>query len=163
VKEENWRWISSPRSTWKITIIWQRCTVFCRCLSAVNDHTLFVCLCWQLQCVVMTAWTTLLFYRWCLCLHTHTQTRLTPLFPGLPRWAGTRSVKPIWTLLEQETVSGSGISWAICKSAPHSRQTTTPATHYSVFNRPDALSAAQLTASKHCLCLSVSDVCVYVW
>jgi len=33
-------------------------------------------------------------------------------------------------LLEQETVSGSGISWAICKSAPHpvSRQITMPIT-----------------------------------
>jgi len=30
--------------------------------------------------------------------------------------------KPIWILLKQETVSGSGISWDICKSAPHSRQ-----------------------------------------
>ena len=47
----------------------------------------------------------------------HTHTRLTALFPGLPRWAGTRTVKPIWILLKQETVSGSGISWAICKSA----------------------------------------------
>jgi len=28
------------------------------------------------------------------------------LFPGLPRWAGTRKVKPIWILLKQETVSG---------------------------------------------------------
>ena len=28
-------------------------------------------------------------------------------------------------LLKQETVSGSGISWDICKSAPHSRQVTT--------------------------------------
>jgi len=36
-------------------------------------------------------------------------------------------------LLKQETVSGSGISWAICKSAPRSRQTTTPAPHHSVF------------------------------
>ena len=54
--------------------------------------------------------------------HTHTHTRLTALFPGLPGWAGIRKVKPIWTLLEQETVSGSGISWAICKSAPRSRQ-----------------------------------------
>ena len=35
---------------------------------------------------------------------------------------GTRKVKPIWILLKQETVSGSGISWAICKSAPRSRQ-----------------------------------------
>ena len=65
--------------------------------------------------------------------HTHTHTRLTALCPGLPRWAGTRKVKPIWILLEQETVSGSGISWAICKSAPCSRQITTPAPHYSVF------------------------------
>jgi len=50
---------------------------------------------------------------------------------------------------EQETVSGSGISWAICKSAPRSRQITTPAHHHSVFCRPDALPAAQPTASKH--------------
>jgi len=29
-------------------------------------------------------------------------------------------------------MSGSGISWAICKSAPRSRQITTPAPHHSV-------------------------------
>ena len=39
------------------------------------------------------------------------------LFPGLPGWASTRKVKSIWILLKQETVSGSGISWDICKSA----------------------------------------------
>ena len=76
-------------------------------------------------------------------------TCLTALFPGLPRWAGTRKVKPIWILLKQETVSGSGISSAICKSAPRSRQITTPAPHHSVFYRLDALPAAQPTASKH--------------
>ena len=38
------------------------------------------------------------------------------------RKAGTRKVKPIWILLEQETVSGSGISWAICKSTHRSRK-----------------------------------------
>ena len=54
-------------------------------------------------------------------------------FPGLPRWAGTRKVKPIWILLKQETVRGSGISWAICKSASRSRQITTPAPHHSNF------------------------------
>ena len=64
---------------------------------------------------------------------THTHTCLTALFPGLPRWAGARKVKPIWILLKQETVSGSGISWAICKSAPRSRQITTPAPYHSVF------------------------------
>ena len=36
-------------------------------------------------------------------------------------------------LLEQETVSGSGISWAICKSTPCSRQITMPTLHHSVF------------------------------
>jgi len=64
---------------------------------------------------------------------SHTHTRLTAFCPGLPGWAGTRKVKPIWILLEQETVSGSGISWAIGKSAPRSRQITAPAPHYSSF------------------------------
>ena len=64
---------------------------------------------------------------------SYTHTRLLALFPGLPRWAGTRKLKPVWILLKQETVSGSGISWAICKSAPRSRQITTPAPHCSVF------------------------------
>jgi len=65
--------------------------------------------------------------------HAHTHTRLTALFQGLPRCAGTRKVKLIWILLEQETASGSGISRAICKSTPRSRQTTMPAPHHSVF------------------------------
>ena len=46
-------------------------------------------------------------------------------------------------------VRGSGISWAICKSAHRSRQITTPAPHHSVFYRPDALPATQPTVSKH--------------
>ena len=79
----------------------------------------------------------------------HTHTRLMTLCLWLPRWAGTRNVKPIWILLKQETVSSSGINWAICKSASRSRQITTPAPHHSVFYRPDALPAAQPTASKH--------------
>ena len=46
-------------------------------------------------------------------------------------------------------MSGSGISWAICKSASRSRQITTPVPHHSVFYRPDALPAAQPTVPKH--------------
>ena len=61
--------------------------------------------------------------------HTHTLDALPALFPGLPG----EPVKPIWILLKQETVSGSGIRWATCKSAPRSRQITTPAPHHSVF------------------------------
>ena len=71
----------------------------------------------------------------CRCryrIHFVTHTFNGP-FPGLPRSAGTRKVKPIWILLEQETVSGSGISWAICKSAPRSRQITMSVLHHSKF------------------------------
>jgi len=62
-----------------------------------------------------------------ILLHTHTHTHISIISPsglclGLPGWAGTRKVKPIWILLKQLTVSGSGISWAICKSAPCPRQ-----------------------------------------
>ena len=55
------------------------------------------------------------------------------LCPGLPEWASSRKVKPIWILLKQETVSGSGIRWVICKSAPRSSQISTPAPHRSLF------------------------------
>ena len=81
--------------------------------------------------------------------HTHTHTRLTAPFPGLPGWAGTRKAKPIWILLKQEAVSGSGISLAICKSAPSCRRITTPAPDHSVFLQATALPATQPTASKH--------------
>jgi len=57
---------------------------------------------------------------------THVHTFNGPL--GLPGWAGTRKVKPIWILLKHETVSGSGISWnmQVCTSLQtdnHSRTT----------------------------------------
>ena len=87
----------------------------------------------------------------CSIVDTHTHTRLTALFPALPRWAGTRKVKPIWILLKQETVSGSDISWAICKSAPRSRQITMPAPHHTLFftGRMPFLPTNQPTVSKH--------------
>ena len=81
--------------------------------------------------------------------HTHTHTCLTALCPGLPRCTSTRKAKPIWTLLKQETVSGSGISWSICKSASCSRQITMPIPHHSSFFQAGCLPAAQPTASKH--------------
>jgi len=80
---------------------------------------------------------------WCVCVclcvcprvyfrnvSTHTPVQW-PFFRDYPGWAGTRKVKQIWILLKKKTVSGSGISWAICKSAPHSRLITTPAPHHS--------------------------------
>ena len=104
---------------------------------------------YSIQMMVKLLWTYPVMLSIFIFSHTHTHTRLMALCPGLPGWAGTRKVNPIWILLKQETVSGSGITWAICKSAPRSRQITMPAPHHSVFYRPDALPAAQPTASKH--------------
>jgi len=64
------------------------------------------------------------------CHRTHTLTTVLLLFWNLSgtTWVSryqkgkTRKVKTNLDLLEQEIVSGSGICWAICKSAPHPRQ-----------------------------------------
>ena len=56
-------------------------------------------------------------------LHTHTHPFNGP-FSGTTRVGQYQKGKTIWILLKQETVSGSGISWAICKSAPRSGQIT---------------------------------------
>jgi len=56
-------------------------------------------------------------------------------------WTASRTTWVSWyqkgktnlDLLGQKTVSGSGISWAICKSAFRHRQITMPASHHSVF------------------------------
>ena len=100
-------------------------------------------------------------FWWCLLCwhHTHTHNCLTALYPG---WPGTRKVKPIWILLKQETMSSSGISWAICKSAPRSRQIITPAPHHSVFYKPDALPAAK-TNSVRALKALLAPVGENVW
>jgi len=53
----------------------------------------------------------------------YAHTRLTAFCPGLPGWAGTIKVKPIWILLKQEAVSGSGVSWTIIMQVCTSLQT----------------------------------------
>ena len=95
-------------------------------------------------------------------MHTHTHP-FNGLFPGLPRWAGTRKVKPIWILLNQKTVSGSGINWATCKSALCSRQITMPAPHHSVFLQAGCPSCGPTNSIKalkatQSLLLSVSQM-----
>ena len=91
-----------------------------------------------------------LYMKWSVesALHTHTHPFNGP-FSRNTQVSRYQKGKTNLDLLKQETVSGSGISWAICKSASHSRQTTMPAPHRSVFYRPDALPATQPTASKH--------------
>ena len=65
-------------------------------------------------------------------LHTHTHPFNGPL-SGTTRVSRYQKGKPVWILLKQETVSGSGISWALCKPAPCYRQITMSATHHSIF------------------------------
>ena len=83
-------------------------------------------------------------------INTHTHTFNGPL-SGTTQVSRTRKVNQsgfYWSKRQWVAVA-SGISWAICKSASRSRQITMPAPHHSVFYRPDALPAAQPTASKH--------------
>ena len=81
--------------------------------------------------------------------HTHTHTHpFNGPFSGTTQASWYQKGKLIWILLKQETVSGSGVSWAICKSAPRSRQITTPAPHHSVFYRSDALPATRTNSVK---------------
>jgi len=98
------------------------------------------------------------YYTWYkLTSHytTNAHTRLTALFPGLPRRAGTRKVKPIWIFLKQEIVSGSGISWASLQTDNHAstlplsfftgrmpflppnqqRQSTEGISHYTIYTK----------------------------
>ena len=87
-------------------------------------------------------------------LHTHTTVLLLVWnMSGTTRVSRyqngkTRKVKTNLDLLEQEIVSGSGICWTICKSAPHPRQPRQHPTTQFLY-RLDALPAAQPTASKH--------------
>jgi len=79
--------------------------------------------------------------------HTHTHPFNGP-FSGTTRVSWYQKGKPIWIFLKQETVSGSGISWVICKSAPLFRQITMPAPHHSVFLQAECLSCCPTNSVK---------------
>ena len=64
--------------------------------------------------------------RW---INTHTHTHTHPFngpFSGTTQVSQCQKGKTNLDFTEAETVSGSGISWAICNSAPHSGQITMP-------------------------------------
>jgi len=74
----------------------------------------------------------------------HTQhTSLMSLCPGLPRWASTTKVKPIWILLKQWHQLG---HMQVCTSLQTDNHASTPPL---CLYSPDALPATQPTASKH--------------
>ena len=89
--------------------------------------------------------------------HTHT---FNGPFSGTTQVSRYEKGKPIWILLKQETVSGSGISWVICKSAPRSRQITMPAPHHSVFLQARCPSCHPTNSVK---ALKAAYHCAYFW
>jgi len=153
--------LGPPESTPQRDLNWFSCFTQIIVVTSRHTHTHrphYICSN-RPQCGLIVRLTDFWFTELSLCVEnavkptnqpfTHTHTFNGP-FSGNTRVSRYQKGKPIWILLKQETVSGSGISWAICKSAPHSREITTPAPHHSVFYRPDALPAAQPAASKHC-------------
>jgi len=72
--------------------------------------------------------------------HTHTHSTILLLFwnmSGTTRVSRYQKGKTNLDLLEQERVSGSGICWAIGKSAPHPRQPCQhPTTHFFTGRMP---------------------------
>jgi len=87
------------------------------------------------------------------CTHARTYACTTVLRPswilsGTTRVSRHQKGKTNLDLLEQEIVSGSGISWAICKSAPWPRHITTPASHHSVFLQAECPSCNPTNSGK---------------
>jgi len=76
--------------------------------------------------------------------HTHTHTHIYPFNGPLSRTTQVSRYQKGKTNLDftgaRDSESGSGTRWAICKSAPRTRQTTTPAPHRSVFLQAGCLS-----------------------
>ena len=88
----------------------------------------------------------------CTTINTHTRLHTHPFNGPFSRTTRVGRYQKGKTNLDFTEARDSEWQWhqlGLCKSAPHSRQITTPAAHHSVFYRPDALPAAQPTASKH--------------
>ena len=87
----------------------------------------------------------------CLQKHTHTHTHMHLMHSSLSRTTWISRYQKGKTNLDFTEARDSEWQWhqlgrmQVCNSV----QTTTPAPHHSVFYRPDALPAAQPTASKH--------------
>jgi len=89
---------------------------------------------------------------------THTHTHTPGPFSGTTQVSRYQKGKTNLDFVKQEIVSGTGISRAICKSASCWGQIAMPAPHHSSFYRPDALHAAQPTASKHWSLKSLNEL-----
>ena len=102
----------------------------------------------RLRISFYAGWLTEFHYQlWRTSYHTHTHThQFNGSLYGTTRVSQYQKSK---TNLDFTEARDSEWQWhPLGKSAPRSRQITMPAPHHSVFYRPDALPAAQATASK---------------
>jgi len=83
---------------------------------------------WSVECSLIVLYIVYIEVFVIQSYYTHTHPFDCPL-SGTTRVSWYQKGKTNLDLLKQETVSGSGISWVMCKSAPRSRQITTPASH----------------------------------
>ena len=89
--------------------------------------------------------------------HTHTHLRFMAFctLHFVLDYPGKTVPEPIWILLKQETVSGSGIRLAICKSAPCPSQITMAAPCHSVFLQAGCPSCRPTNSIKALKVLSI--------
>jgi len=123
--------------------LWQSLMVIWIFLLLIEDME-------QLSCCLIHTFNTLQV----LCSNTHTHTHpFNGPFSGTTWVSRYQKGKTNLDLLKQEMVSGSGVSWAICKSAPSSRQITMPAPHHSVFTcrMPFLLPNQQCKSTEGCV------------
>ena len=81
--------------------------------------------------------------------HTHTHTHTRAFNGPFSRTTQVSRYQRGITNLDFTEARDSGISWAICKSAPCSRQITTPAPHHTVFLQAGCPSCHPTNQSKH--------------
>ena len=154
---------------------WHKCKLHWKLAKLKNDVTQYS------RFVVYV-----IFHRLVLTslMPTHTHTAVLLLFwnmSGTTRVSRyqkgkTRKVKTNLDLLEQEIVSGSGICWAICRSAPHPRQPCQhPTTQFFTGRMPylppnqqrqstEGTKTSKLTVLQHVAnVLSVTGWLVRIW
>jgi len=98
-----------------------------------------------------------------MCTYPRTITHTHP-FNG--PFSGTTSVGRYQkgkTNLDFTEARDSGISWAICKSAPRSRQITTPAPHHSVFLQAGCPSCRPTNSVKALKAIIVMQLGCVLW
>jgi len=108
-----------------------------------------------------------------IILHQHTHTHTTVLLlvwnmselTRVSRYqkGKTKKVKTNLYLLEQEIVSGSGICWVICKSAPHPRQPRqNPTTQFFTDRMPFLTPNQQCQSTEGTIPPSLNK-CISIW